>query len=201
MEHLVVCLPAGVATARCVATSVEASPRFVRASRLLGLSCATSQQFGVVLLCCPACSLFARCLALEGLSRSEVVSVSWDPHPREPVEGVFPVARACTAVIARLCLVSVGVVGLALGRPVLLVVPASVFSRFRGPVLGCQTVMAPACVAPRPGGVSTVRGGVLSTASVLCPTPLVSAGVVCVARPRLVVVAVRCSLPLLSTQL
>ncbi|MQL81394.1 hypothetical protein Taro_013850, partial [Colocasia esculenta] len=31
--------------------------------------------------------LFARCLALEGLSLSEVVSISWDPHPREPVEG------------------------------------------------------------------------------------------------------------------
>ncbi|MQM12953.1 hypothetical protein Taro_045874 [Colocasia esculenta] len=34
-------------------------------------------------------SLFARCSALEGLSHSEVVSVSWDPHPREPVEGVL----------------------------------------------------------------------------------------------------------------
>ncbi|MQM05981.1 hypothetical protein Taro_038806 [Colocasia esculenta] len=38
---------------------------------------------------CPACSLFARCSALEGLSHLEVVSVSWDPHPREPVEGVL----------------------------------------------------------------------------------------------------------------
>ncbi|MQM20796.1 hypothetical protein Taro_053824 [Colocasia esculenta] len=28
------------------------------------------------------------CLALEGLSHSEVVFVSWDPHPRERVEGV-----------------------------------------------------------------------------------------------------------------
>ncbi|MQL82460.1 hypothetical protein Taro_014935 [Colocasia esculenta] len=88
-----------------------------------------------------------------------------------------PVARACTVVIARLCLVSVGVVGLALGRPVLLVVPASVISRFRGPILGCQPVMALACVASRPGGVSGVWG-VLSTAFALCPTPLVSAGVV-----------------------
>ncbi|MQM11519.1 hypothetical protein Taro_044426, partial [Colocasia esculenta] len=33
--------------------------------------------------------LFARCLALEGLSRSKVVSIAWDPHPREPVEGVL----------------------------------------------------------------------------------------------------------------
>ncbi|MQM18330.1 hypothetical protein Taro_051319 [Colocasia esculenta] len=38
---------------------------------------------------CPACSLFARCSALEGLSHLEVLSVSWDPHPREPVEGVL----------------------------------------------------------------------------------------------------------------
>ncbi|MQL93661.1 hypothetical protein Taro_026315 [Colocasia esculenta] len=217
--------------------------------------------------------LFARCLALEGLSRSKVVSVSWDPHPREPVEGVlratsvlelaahvwdaegfgvlswrrpdsplshclslrwfrshvvvssvrpqlgqaallrvlcvsvaalsrpcagaeagarlasralrvpllaasgsglvavvvtafssrrfpvFLVAIACTAVLAWLCLAPVGVVGLALGRPVLLVVPASVFSRFHGPILGCQPVMAPTCVASRPGGLSGVRGG------------------------------------------
>ncbi|MQM15452.1 hypothetical protein Taro_048397 [Colocasia esculenta] len=56
---------------------------------------------------------------------------------------VFLVALACTAVLAWLCLAPVGVVGLALGRPVLLVVLASVFSRFRGPILGCQPVMAP----------------------------------------------------------
>ncbi|MQM22909.1 hypothetical protein Taro_055968, partial [Colocasia esculenta] len=36
---------------------------------------------GFVVLPC----LFPRCLALEGLSRLEVVSVSWDAHPREPV--------------------------------------------------------------------------------------------------------------------
>ncbi|MQL84510.1 hypothetical protein Taro_017025 [Colocasia esculenta] len=206
--------------------------------------------------------LFARCLALEGLSQSEVVSVSWDPvlgsllreysglracsswqptpdsplshylslrwfrshvvvlgmgpqlgqaavlcalcvsvaalsHPSAGAEAgarlvsracglrvpllaasggglvaivvttfssrrfhVFLVARTCMMVIARLCLVSAGVIGLALGRPVLLVVPASVFSQFRGPVLGCQPMMALACV--------------LSTASALCPTMLVS---------------------------
>ncbi|MQL90703.1 hypothetical protein Taro_023295, partial [Colocasia esculenta] len=213
--------------------------------------------------------LFARCLALEGLSRSDVVSISWDPRPWEPVEGVlratsvielaahvwdaegfrvlswrrpdsplshclslcwfrshvvvlgvgpqlgqavvlcalcvsvaalshpfaraeagarlasracglrvpllaasggglvavvvtafssrcfqvFLVARSCTVVIAWLCLVSTSIVGLALVRPVLLVVPASVFSQFRGPVLGCQPVMALACVASRPGSV------------------------------------------------
>ncbi|MQM23008.1 hypothetical protein Taro_056068 [Colocasia esculenta] len=43
------------------------------------------QRFGVVLVVLPR--RFAQCLALEGLPRSEVVSISWDPHPREPVEG------------------------------------------------------------------------------------------------------------------
>ncbi|MQL89198.1 hypothetical protein Taro_021772 [Colocasia esculenta] len=38
--------------------------------------------------------LFARCLALEGLSRSEVVSVSWDPHPQERVEEAL--SHPCT---------------------------------------------------------------------------------------------------------
>ncbi|MQL94751.1 hypothetical protein Taro_027406 [Colocasia esculenta] len=52
--------------------------------------------------------------------------------------------------------------------PVFLVVPASMFSRFRGPVLGCQPVMAPACVASRPGGVSGVRGGSAYGPSTLC---------------------------------
>ncbi|MQM10017.1 hypothetical protein Taro_042908 [Colocasia esculenta] len=69
------------------------------------------------------------------------------------------VALACTAVIAWLCLVSEGIVGLAFCRPVLLVVSASVFSWFRGPVLGCQSVVAPACVISWPCGMSTVRGG------------------------------------------
>ncbi|MQM15606.1 hypothetical protein Taro_048552 [Colocasia esculenta] len=53
----------------------------------------------------------------------------------------------------------VDVVGLALGRPVLLVVSASVFSWFRDSVLRCQSVMAPACVASRPCSVSGVWGG------------------------------------------
>ncbi|MQM06623.1 hypothetical protein Taro_039448 [Colocasia esculenta] len=91
---------------------------------------------------------------------------------------VFLIARACTAVIAQLCLVSVGVFGLALGRPVLLVVPASVFSQFRGPVLRCQPVMAPACVAPRPGGVSTARGGSACGPSTLVPAALAGEGLV-----------------------
>ncbi|MQL71953.1 hypothetical protein Taro_004308 [Colocasia esculenta] len=41
----------------------------------------------------------------------------------------------------------------------LLVVSASVSSWFRSPVLGCQSVVAPACVASRPRGVSGVWGG------------------------------------------
>ncbi|MQM12772.1 hypothetical protein Taro_045691 [Colocasia esculenta] len=54
---------------------------------LLGLSWVTSQRFGTVsVVLAPP---FARRLALEGLSRSEVVSISWDPCPREPVEGVI----------------------------------------------------------------------------------------------------------------
>ncbi|MQM07967.1 hypothetical protein Taro_040816 [Colocasia esculenta] len=81
---------------------------------------------------------------------------------------------ACTTVLAWLCLAPMGVVGLALGRPVLLVVSPSVFSWFRGPVLGCQSIVALACV-PR-------------VAFAVCPTPLVSVGVVCVSRPLLVVV-------------
>ncbi|MQL78180.1 hypothetical protein Taro_010619 [Colocasia esculenta] len=52
-----------------------------------------------------------------------------------------------------------GVVGLALCGFVLLVVSASVLSRSRGPVLGCQSMVAPACVVSRPCGMSTVRGG------------------------------------------
>ncbi|MQL89388.1 hypothetical protein Taro_021964, partial [Colocasia esculenta] len=40
--------------------------------------------------------LFARCLALEGLSRSEVVSIAWDPHPREPLRERSRL-RACSS--------------------------------------------------------------------------------------------------------
>ncbi|MQM11859.1 hypothetical protein Taro_044768 [Colocasia esculenta] len=112
-----------------------------------------------------------------------------------PFAGLEAGARlSCTAVLAWLCLAPVGVVGLALGRHVLLVVPASSgcrdalphrirvgvvapfpvamvsrwpvaarqclwVPRFRGPILGFQPVMAPACVASRPGGVSGFRGG------------------------------------------
>ncbi|MQL89031.1 hypothetical protein Taro_021597 [Colocasia esculenta] len=96
-----------------------------------------------------ACELRVPLLAASGGGMVAVVVTTFSSRRFQ----VFLVARACTVVIARLCLVSAGVVGLALGRPMLLVVPASVFSRFRGPVLGCQPVMAPACVASRPGGV------------------------------------------------
>ncbi|MQM21728.1 hypothetical protein Taro_054773, partial [Colocasia esculenta] len=49
-----------------------------------GLQASSSAWF---LLCLPC--LLARCLELEGLSCSEVVSISWAPHPREPIEGVL----------------------------------------------------------------------------------------------------------------
>ncbi|MQM15267.1 hypothetical protein Taro_048211 [Colocasia esculenta] len=45
------------------------------------------------------------------------------------------------------------------GLVVVAVVSASVSSQFRSPVLGCQSVVAPACVASRPRDVSGVRGG------------------------------------------
>ncbi|MQL98146.1 hypothetical protein Taro_030850 [Colocasia esculenta] len=47
----------------------------------------TSQRFGMVFVVLAPSS--TRRLALEGLSRLEVVSISWDPHPREPFEGVL----------------------------------------------------------------------------------------------------------------
>ncbi|MQM04912.1 hypothetical protein Taro_037715 [Colocasia esculenta] len=52
-----------------------------------------------------------------------------------------------------------GVVGLALCRPVLLVVLVLVSSWLRSSVSGCQSVVAPACVVSRPRGVSRVRSG------------------------------------------
>ncbi|MQL91273.1 hypothetical protein Taro_023885 [Colocasia esculenta] len=224
----------------------------VRASCLLGLSCVTSQRFGVVLLCCPACShgarylracpRFERLLPLPGTpilgrlrgryrgderlghrGRSEFYSVqasqsfvslprsTFVSEPRREVRreaAAWPgcsvacvgaeararlASRACglwvpllatsggglvavvvaafphdvskcdslteLAVTAWLCLVSVGVVGPDLCGPVLLLVSASVFSRFRGPVLGCQSIVAPTYVVFQPGGVSKVRGG------------------------------------------
>ncbi|MQM18047.1 hypothetical protein Taro_051031 [Colocasia esculenta] len=45
---------------------------------------------------------------------------------------------------------------------------SDVFSRFRGPVLGCQSMVAPACVASRPCGVPGVWGGSTCGPSTLC---------------------------------
>ncbi|MQM20260.1 hypothetical protein Taro_053279 [Colocasia esculenta] len=56
-----------------------------------GLQASGSARF---LLCLP--HLFTRCLALEGLSRSEVVSVAWDPHRREPLRERSGL-RACSS--------------------------------------------------------------------------------------------------------
>ncbi|MQL74342.1 hypothetical protein Taro_006699 [Colocasia esculenta] len=38
---------------------------------------------------CPASFSFPWCSALERLSARQIVTVTWDPHPREPVEGVL----------------------------------------------------------------------------------------------------------------
>ncbi|MQM08819.1 hypothetical protein Taro_041676 [Colocasia esculenta] len=143
----------------------------------------------------PSSSTFARCLALEGLSRSEVVSVSWDPHPHEPVEGgsrlrvclswqptlvpeprrevrhgaaawpgcgvacivcfyggsVSPFAgvEARARLASRACGLWVPLLAASGGGLVAVVVL----------VFPHESVVAPACMAFRPGGVSTVRGG------------------------------------------
>ncbi|MQM09399.1 hypothetical protein Taro_042268 [Colocasia esculenta] len=91
-----------VATALGVATVPEGASGF---GLLVRVCLADNPVEGLcVLLACWACRgykpavrcgfvvlphLFARCLAVEGLSRSEVVSVSWDLRPREPFEGVL----------------------------------------------------------------------------------------------------------------
>ncbi|MQL74500.1 hypothetical protein Taro_006865 [Colocasia esculenta] len=69
-----VCLSAGVVTPVHVATPEEASAQ----SDVI--------FFNVVpIMLAPP---FARCSALEGLSRLEVVSISWDPHPLHGVTGM-----------------------------------------------------------------------------------------------------------------
>ncbi|MQL87601.1 hypothetical protein Taro_020151 [Colocasia esculenta] len=94
-------------------------------------------------------------LAASGGGLVAVVVTMFSSRPFQ----VFPVALACTVVIAWPCLVSVGVIGLALCRPVLLVVLALVSSWLRSSVPGCQSVVAPACVVSRPRGVSRVLSG------------------------------------------
>ncbi|MQL79515.1 hypothetical protein Taro_011960 [Colocasia esculenta] len=180
--------------------------------------------------------LFARCLALEGLSRSEVVSVAWDPRPRETVEGVIwatsvlelaadladsraegktrklRLLRCFLPDVAQISHVVVLGVGPQLGQAAVLraflwcsvaalsrssveaeararlasrghgqrvpllaasggglvvVVVTAFLHDFRSPVLGCQFVVALACVASRPRGVSGVRGGPICGPSTL----------------------------------
>ncbi|MQM19295.1 hypothetical protein Taro_052296, partial [Colocasia esculenta] len=111
-----------------------------------------------------ACGLRVPLLAARGGGLVAVVVTAFSSQRFQ----VFLIALACTTVLALLYLAPVGVVGLALGRPVLLVVPASVFSWFCSPILGCQPVIAPACVASRPGSVSGARGGSACGPSTLC---------------------------------
>ncbi|MQM10093.1 hypothetical protein Taro_042981 [Colocasia esculenta] len=129
--------------------------------------------------------LFAWCLALEGLGhrgRPEFYPVQASqsfvspprstlvPEPRREVRREATAWPGC----------GVACIGVLMGLHdgYSLVVPSSrghrwsglvrtcasggfrwVFSQFRSPVLGCQSVVAPASVVSRPGGVSRVPGG------------------------------------------
>ncbi|MQM06133.1 hypothetical protein Taro_038953 [Colocasia esculenta] len=128
-----------------------------------GLACPQDLQVGNAtasvsawfLLCLPR--LFARCLALEDLSRSEVVSTAWDPHPREPLKERSGL-RACSR--ARLASRGHGrrVPLLAASGGGLVVVVVTTFphdtSKYDSPILRHQSMVAPARVASRPRGVS-----------------------------------------------
>ncbi|MQM03180.1 hypothetical protein Taro_035954 [Colocasia esculenta] len=121
-----------------------------------------SPELRISLVCLPAdVTMGTRLVAsLGSVTKGDTfVAVSWQWFQEGRV--------SCTAVIAWPCLVSGGVVGLALCRPVLLVVSASVFTRFHSPVLGCQSVVALASVVSRPGGVSRVQGGSSCVPSIL----------------------------------
>ncbi|MQL81774.1 hypothetical protein Taro_014229 [Colocasia esculenta] len=99
------------------------------ASRLLGLSCVTCQQFSTVsVVLSPP---FSRCLALEGLSRSEVVSVAWDPHPWDPIEGGSRSVVAPACVVSRPCGMSTVRGGFACGPSTLWNAEVAVLSVFR----------------------------------------------------------------------
>ncbi|MQL89518.1 hypothetical protein Taro_022098 [Colocasia esculenta] len=115
-----------------------------------------------------ACGLRVPLLAANGGGLVAVVVMAFSSRRFQ----VFLVALACTAVLAWLCLVPVGVVGLALGRPVLLVVPASV-------LVGCPLVVG-VCVVIVVFGlvclcvvVRCARDAELSRCLACCVAPLV----------------------------
>ncbi|MQL74458.1 hypothetical protein Taro_006821 [Colocasia esculenta] len=82
-------LSAGVATAVRVATPEKAVaitvPFPIAMDLLVGNAAGCLTVFS-----------YRRCLTLEGLSRSEVASISWDPHPREPLREHLDL-RACSS--------------------------------------------------------------------------------------------------------
>ncbi|MQM00457.1 hypothetical protein Taro_033192 [Colocasia esculenta] len=124
----------------------------VRACLLLaGLVVVTSQQFGVVLLCCPACSPGAK--HLRACPRSErLLTFPGTPvlgHLRGSLHDGYSLAVPSFHGHCWSGLVWTHAFG---GF-------RSVSSRYRGPVLGCQSVVVSACVASRLGSVSEVRGG------------------------------------------
>ncbi|MQL72521.1 hypothetical protein Taro_004859 [Colocasia esculenta] len=101
---------------------------------------------------CRLVSPLSHCLSLRWFWSHVVVS---GMRPQLGQAAVLPVLCVSVAALSRPC---AGVeAGARLTR-------ASggfrlVSSRFRSPIHGCQSVVAPACVAPRPCGVSGVRGG------------------------------------------
>ncbi|MQL71044.1 hypothetical protein Taro_003380 [Colocasia esculenta] len=149
-----------VVTGFAVATLCPAAIRLVSRCPsplrcLLGLSWVTSQRFGMVLLCLPR--LFAR--GVE--SFVELSCLGWDV---EVVE-VFSSRGGLGYSLAVSSLCGRRWSGLVWTRASGGFRSAS--SRFRSPVLGCQSVVAPACVASRPRGVSGVRGGSVCRPSTL----------------------------------
>ncbi|MQM04599.1 hypothetical protein Taro_037403 [Colocasia esculenta] len=127
--------------------------------------------------------------------RRDLVATGSQAMPYVPV-----LANGPSGVIAWLCLVSVGVVGLAVGRPVLLVVPARFPLDTIAPFLGVspqwnrRVWLLDLSVYPG-SGVGDLGGcaegcfrSMLDSVG-FCESPI------CVARPRLVVVALRCSPP------
>ncbi|MQM00196.1 hypothetical protein Taro_032928, partial [Colocasia esculenta] len=146
-----------------------------------GLVSVTSQSYR---FCggCPASSLFARCSALEGLSRSEVVSVSWDPHPREPA-GAGLACKGCGRHVSLLA---------ASGGGLVVVVVTAFPHDTRASSGFCFGVLSIPKSRSGPGDVSRVRGG-----SACGPSTLWRSRWPCMRRvcgpPQLVVVALRYS--------
>ncbi|MQL89479.1 hypothetical protein Taro_022053 [Colocasia esculenta] len=133
MKHLVVCLPTDVAAAVRIATSVEASPCLALRGVEAGARLASR-----------ACGLRVPLLAASGGGLVAVVVTTF-PHD---VSKCSPIALAGTAVIAWPCLVFRGLRWSGRGQTRASGDSRSVSSRYRSSILGCQSVVAPACMVP-----------------------------------------------------